>query len=181
MIDASSVREVKLSEAAVDILKRIEHRPYLRDDTPEEFRDLVFLCKRNGLPVRSNTYDNALRKRQDIMYDEMDEERVKNNLKPVKRKYLSAHDLRHTYASLYLESAKENGRNFAQVFKFLSKQLWHKSTRTTIDIYCHLYEESEKDMIEDLRQSTGEGIVMAKLNGKQVGAVAGKMLATKKQ
>ena len=36
-------------------------------------------------------------------------------------------------------------------------------------------------MIEDLRQSTGEGIVMAKLNGKQVGAVAGKMLATKKQ
>jgi len=70
-----STRTIKLSAQAVEILERLKDQPYLRDTTPNEFRNLVFLSKKNGLPVRSNTYDNAIRKRIDIMTEEINEER----------------------------------------------------------------------------------------------------------
>lgn len=41
------------------------------------------------------------------------------------------------------------------------------------------FEQAEKE-VEDLRQRTKEGIETAKLNGKQIGGVAGKKLKTKK-
>lgn len=147
----ASIREVKLSDTAVSVLERIKDRPYLRDDTPEEFRDLVFLCKRTGLPVRSNTYDNAIRKRIDTMTAEINDNRKKEGLEPIEPHYLSCHDFRHTYATMYLESAK-NGNNYAKVYKFLSKQLGHKSTRTTLDIYCSLTEGSVEDMVDGFEE-----------------------------
>jgi len=41
------------------------------------------------------------------------------------------------------------------------------------------FDQSEKE-VSDLRQRTREGLITAKLNGKQVGAVAGRKLTTKK-
>ena len=41
------------------------------------------------------------------------------------------------------------------------------------------FDQSEKE-VSDLRQRTREGLVTAKMNGKQVGAVAGRNLTTKK-
>lgn len=41
------------------------------------------------------------------------------------------------------------------------------------------FDQAQKE-VEDLRQRTKEGLVTAKLNGKQVGAIAGKKLVTKK-
>ena len=41
------------------------------------------------------------------------------------------------------------------------------------------FEQSEKE-VQDLRQRTKEGLITAKLNGKQIGGVAGKKLTTKK-
>lgn len=41
------------------------------------------------------------------------------------------------------------------------------------------FEQSEKEVM-DLRQRTKEGIATARLNGKQIGAVAGKRITTKK-
>ena len=41
------------------------------------------------------------------------------------------------------------------------------------------FEQSQKE-VDDLHQRTREGIMTAKLNGKQIGAVAGKKLTTKK-
>lgn len=144
----SSIREVKLSEVAVSILESIKHRPYLKDDTPEEFRDLVFLCKRTGLPVRANTYDNAIRKRIDTMYKEINDNRAKEGLEPLEPHYLSCHDMRHTYASMYIESAKQSG-DVTTVFNFLAKQLGHKNVSTTVDIYCHLIKGSEERLMDD--------------------------------
>ena len=41
------------------------------------------------------------------------------------------------------------------------------------------FEQSEKE-VQDLRQRTKEGLQTARLNGKQIGQVAGKKLTTKK-
>ena len=116
-------------------------------DTPEEFRDLVFLCKKTGMPVRSNTYDNAIRKRIDIMASEINTNRKAQGLAPIAPHYLSCHDFRHTYATRFIESAKD--ANYAKMYKFLSKSLGHSSISITLDLYSHLTEESDMELMND--------------------------------
>jgi len=152
----NSARTIRLSNAAVQILESIKDRPYLRDDTPDEFRNLVFLCKRTGLPVRNNTYDNALRKRIDVMTDELNRTRISEGLEPIKPHYLSAHDLRHTYATLYLNSSKS--QNYAIAYKALSQSLGHSSIKITLDLYSHLTEESIDELMGDFDAFTSDMI-----------------------
>ena len=155
----NSCRTIRLSTAAVQVLESIKDRPYLRDETPEEFRDLVFLCKKNGLPVRNNTYDNALRKRIDIMTEELNRERAEEGLEPLEPHYLSAHDLRHTYATLYLNSCKVE--NYAIAYKALSQSLGHSSIKITLDLYSHLTEESWDALMGDFDALTSDMVDLA--------------------
>lgn len=144
---ARSKRVINISEQVVELLKGLQDRPYLREDTPEEFRDLVFLCKKTGMPVRSNTYDNAIRKRIDIMTSEINTNRKAQGFAPIAPHYLSCHDFRHTYATRFIESAKD--ANYAKMYKFLSKSLGHSSISITLDLYSHLTEESEMELMND--------------------------------
>jgi len=143
----NSYRTIEIPQQAVDILERLKDRPYLKESTPDEFRDLVFLCKRTGLPVRSNTYDNAIRKRIDTMTEEENEKRLKEGLEPLAPHYLSCHDFRHTFATRFLESSKET--NYVRAYKSLSKRLGHGSIKITLDLYSHLTEESEDELTVD--------------------------------
>ncbi|MCQ2522100.1 MAG: recombinase family protein [Lachnospiraceae bacterium] len=81
--------------------------------------------------------------------------------------------------SLYAENLKDKieltGADEDEIFKGLNnyfRKLAAKQIRIAFD-------QAEKE-VEDLRQRTREGLVTAKNNGKQVGAVAGKKLVTKK-
>lgn len=143
----NGVRTFEVSQQVIDVLERLKDKPYLKESTPEEFRDLVFLCKKTGLPVRSNTYDNAIRKRIDIMTKEENERRAKEGLEPIEPHYLSCHDFRHTFATRFLESSKET--NYVRAYKSLSKRLGHGSIKITLDLYSHLTEETEDELTSD--------------------------------
>ena len=59
----NGIREVPLTNAAYEILRSIKDRGgYANMNTPEEFKDLVFL-NRTGWPTKNSTYDTALQKR----------------------------------------------------------------------------------------------------------------------
>lgn len=107
-------RTVKLTPVAVEILKSVkEGRCNIKEETPEEFRDLVFL-NRTGFPTKNSTYNADLVKL----------------CKKAGVKVLSMHDLRHTMCTRYME------RPGASV-KALSQMVGHKSTNITYDLYVH--------------------------------------------
>ncbi|MCR5726666.1 MAG: site-specific integrase [Lachnospiraceae bacterium] len=113
------IRDVPLSQTAYEILKGIKDRGgYANENTPDEFRDLVFL-NRTGFPTKNSTYDAALQKRCEQA--------------GVKR--LSMHDLRHTMATRFCENSTN--------YKFLSRMLGHSSIKITVDTYVHETSQSK--------------------------------------
>lgn len=62
---------------------------------------------------------------------------IKHNLK-----HLRVHDLRHSHASMLIN-------NGVDVY-IVSKRLGHKNILTTINVYAHLYEERESEVLEVL-------------------------------
>lgn len=52
----NGIRRIFLTETALEILKDCKKNSNLRDDTPEEFRDLVFLGEKSGMPIKNSTY-----------------------------------------------------------------------------------------------------------------------------
>lgn len=140
-----SNRTISLTDSAVQILARLKDKPYLKESTPKEFRNLVFLSKKDGLPVKNNTYDNALRKRIDIMTNEWNDEKKVKEEALITPHYLSCHDLRHTFATRFLESASGE---YAKSYKMLSQMMGHSSIKITLDLYSHLTEETVKTEID---------------------------------
>lgn len=117
-------RTIHLTPAAYDILMEIRSAPSkVTQDTPEEFKDLVFLS-RKGLPIKNSTYDAALVKR----------------CSKAGVKVLSMHDLRHTFATRFVESSSN--------YKFLSEMLGHSSIKITMDLYVHVTDETRISEIE---------------------------------
>ena len=79
------------------------------------------------------------------------------------------------YQKSRMDKLELQGTDEDEIFKGLNnyfKKLADRQIRIAFD-------QSEKE-VSDLRQRTREGLVTAKLNGKQVGAVAGRKLNTKK-
>ena len=140
-----SNRTISLTDSAVQILARLKDKPYLKESTPKEFRNLVFLSKKDGLPIKNNTYDNALRKRIDIMTNEWHDEKRAKGEALITPHYLSCHDLRHTFATRFLESASGE---YAKSYKMLSQMMGHSSIKITLDLYSHLTEETVKTEID---------------------------------
>ncbi len=97
------------------------------------------------MPVKNNTYDNALRKRIDIMTNEWNDERRSKGEELITPHYLSCHDLRHTFATRFLESASGE---YAKSYKMLSQMMGHSSIKITLDLYSHLTEETVKTEID---------------------------------
>lgn len=79
------------------------------------------------------------------------------------------------YQKSRVDKLELQGTDEDEIFKGLNnyfKKLANRQIRIAFD-------QSEKE-VSDLRQRTREGLITAKLNGKQVGAVAGRKLTTKK-
>ena len=137
----SSYRTIPLTDTAYGILREIydtrEYRKELKDlSTVLTFmdrktgqkrklvmRDLVFINWRTGMPAKNSSYDTHLYK----LCDDAGIERF------------CMHALRHTYATRAIESGMQP--------KVLQKLLGHASSKTTMDRYVHVTDDSMKKAV----------------------------------
>jgi len=116
----NSQRTIILSQTAFQILKECRDDPKRNvQNTPSEFRDLVFL-NRKGMPQKNSTYDTYLYKICD-----------RANIE-----HFSIHKLRHTFATRALEAGCS--------YKWLADTLGHSDINTTMMTYCHVSSVANK-------------------------------------
>lgn len=119
----SGYRTIPLTEEAIRILKDQKEKNKKIQETPVEFSEYIFLC-RKGTPVKNSTYDTSLFK----ICDKME----------IKR--FSMHVLRHTFATRCIEAGMKP--------KTLQMLLGHSNIGITMNLYVHTTEEEKKKEIE---------------------------------
>jgi integrase len=121
----SSENSVNLTPSCIEALKIHKENQEKRDiEINEEsgYHDLIF-CTQKGTP-----YDrSSVMKRQFLPA-----------LKKAGLQRIRFHDLRHSFASILINS----GVNF----KYIQRQLRHSSIKTTFDIYGHLFPEKDQEI-----------------------------------
>ena len=79
------------------------------------------------------------------MTDELNDEKRAKGEALIAPPYLSCHDLRHTFATRFLESASGE---YAKSYKMLSQMMGHSSIKITLDLYSHLTDETVETEID---------------------------------
>ena len=148
-----SYRTLPLTDTAYSILEKIynskdtrkmseelDQTLYYKDKRTDEtksfnMKELVFLNWRTGMPTKTSSYDTYLNKLTDL----------------AKIKHISAHSLRHTYATRAIERGVQP--------KVLQKLLGHKSITTTMDTYVHVSDDSMLNAIQQY-QKNSNGVKM---------------------
>lgn len=144
---ASSYRTIPLTGSAYQILEGLYHQrlirivdpalpetlPYLDRRTGRTtslvMRDLVFINKRTGRPIKNSSYDT--------------------NIYKICRRCgitpFSMHALRHTYATRAIEGGMPP--------KVLQKLLGHASIKTTMDTYVHVTDDSLERAVRQFEEN----------------------------
>lgn len=145
----SSYRTIPLTDTAYGILREIyDTREYRNESnglstvltfmdrkTGQKrklvMRDLVFINWRTGMPAKNSSYDTHL-------YKLCDEAGIKR---------FCMHALRHTYATRAIESGMQP--------KVLQKLLGHASSKTTMDRYVHVTDDSMQKAVAQFTKAQG--------------------------
>ncbi len=123
----NSVRDVPLTQEAVEILKNQKEKLKLLKVRPIEFSDMVFLC-RDGTPTKNSAYDTKL-----FYYcDKVGIERF------------SMHVLRHTFATRCIEAGMKP--------KTLQMILGHSNIGITMNLYVHVTDEEKEKEVQSVEK-----------------------------
>ena len=143
-----SYRTIPLTDKAYDILKEVWDSRSGRKESPLlsqtleymdrrtgvtsrlVMRDLVFINWRTGEPAKNSSYDTHL-------YKLCDEAGINR---------FCMHALRHTYATRAIESGMQP--------KVLQKLLGHASSKTTMDRYVHVTDETLDQAVKQFQRSS---------------------------
>lgn len=123
----NSVRDVPLTQEAIDILKRQKEKLTSMNIISTEFPDNIFLRK-DGTPEKNSTYDSKL-----FYYcDKAGIERF------------SMHVLRHTFATRCIESGMRP--------KTLQMILGHSNIGVTMNLYVHVTDEEKAKEVRNIEK-----------------------------
>ena len=126
----ASERRVYLTDEAISILQEEYSN---RNDEGGEFKDLVFKSSNNG-PVKHHSITNSI----NIVLKKIQEETGEEI------EHFTPHTLRHTFATRAIAKGMYP--------KILQRILGHSSIKMTMDLYCHVSDES---MIEAMQLMNG--------------------------
>lgn len=122
----NSIRKISMPLTLINILKDYKvKQETIKNRLGNNYNDLDLVCAlTNGNPIHPTTLNHKFR---DLLKE--------NNLPLIR-----FHDLRHTHASLLLKEHVEP--------KVISERLGHSNIKITLDIYSHIYEETNMEVAD---------------------------------
>ena len=120
----NSIRKISMPLTLVNILKDYKiKQETVKNRLGNNYNDLDLVCSLdNGNPINPTTLNHKFR----------------SLLKETNLPLIRFHDLRHTHASLLLKEHVEP--------KVISERLGHSNINITLDIYSHIYEETNMEV-----------------------------------
>lgn len=123
----NSVRDVPLTQEAVNILENQKEKLISQNISSSEFSDHVFLCKK-GTPIKNSTYDSKL-------FYYCDKAGIE---------CFSMHVLRHTFATRCIEGGMRP--------KTLQMILGHSNIGVTMNLYVHVTDEEKVKEVRSIEK-----------------------------
>lgn len=122
----NSIRKISMPLTLINILKEYKIKQQtIKNRLGNNYNDLDLVCSQiDGNPIHPTRLNHKFR------------DLLKQNNLPLIR----FHDLRHTHASLLLKEHVEP--------KVISERLGHSNIRITLDIYSHIYEETNMEVAD---------------------------------
>lgn len=144
----NSYRSIPLTQNAIKSLsmQKCQMESVLRKhpEVEDQYKDLVFLTK-NGKPTQGSILgectDSIMRK---LQFENYEFERV------------TMHTFRHTFATRMIENGMPP--------KTLQKLLGHAKLQLTMDLYCHVTEDTIMSSLDFMERTTNQSIVQSVQN-----------------